>query len=243
MSKKKMQNRLDSLFADLEEEPTHTASNTLPASHEQSIPGWTWQCDEGGYFTACSSEVQDYLGVPPDEMIGQSLTGFLLEAQSSQEIQALITNEDTHYPVDILLRYQLPENDNLLEVSMHIFEKSGVDQENARLRGFTQVLDHFTEENSTQPSFHPLTKNTKPSGEIPARPIPAPTWPQNGPLQEQKIGYLAQDHKVIPAEEILPRPVKRVCKKSARSSVTVFNQKMRVCWHSQLSSNLKIQIY
>ncbi len=203
MSKKKMQNRLDSLFADLEEEPTHTASNTLPASHEQSIPGWTWQCDEGGYFTACSSEVQDYLGVPPDEMIGQSLTGFLLEAQSSQEIQALITNEDTHYPVDILLRYQLPENDNLLEVSMHIFEESGVDQENARLRGFTQVLDHFTEENSTQPSFHPLTKNTKPSGEIPARPIPAPTWPQNGPLQEQKIGYLAQDHKVIPAEEIL----------------------------------------
>ena len=60
MSKKKLKNQLENLFLDLEQD-----ASLLPTSGDQSMPGWTWECDGQGQYTACSPEVENVLGFRP----------------------------------------------------------------------------------------------------------------------------------------------------------------------------------
>jgi GAF domain-containing protein/DNA-binding response OmpR family regulator/two-component sensor histidine kinase len=203
MSKKKLQNRLDSLFADLEEDTAYLPSNTMLPGLDQSLPGWTWQCDERGCFTACSPEVSDYLGVQPDEMIGQTIAGFLLENESSQVLKTALENEDDQFPVEVSLKYRLPATGELLDVSVHIFQAQTAGAQKQGWHGFTQIVNPPAAENIPEPPSDTPAVPPKPSGGIPTRPIPAPSWPRNGSGKAQNIGFLAQDHGILPAKNIL----------------------------------------
>jgi signal transduction histidine kinase/putative methionine-R-sulfoxide reductase with GAF domain/ActR/RegA family two-component response regulator len=46
------------------------------------VPGWTWETDARGYYTACSSEIANLLGFEPAALIGQPLTHIALPADS-----------------------------------------------------------------------------------------------------------------------------------------------------------------
>ncbi len=103
MSKKKIyQNRLDNLFTDLENQSVPTPTR------EETIPGWTWECDPQGIFTDCSPEVEQVLGQNPNQFIGKSLHSYLLDAQSESALKNVFKNVD--FPQEVLLRYQ--SNDN-----------------------------------------------------------------------------------------------------------------------------------
>ncbi len=86
MSRKKIakqslaRNRLENLFVDLEQD-----ASLMPASGEASLPGWTWECDALGNYTACGLEVENVLGWKPDEILGQSLAGRPLQAAGARE--------------------------------------------------------------------------------------------------------------------------------------------------------------
>jgi PAS domain-containing protein len=66
MSTAKLRSRLESLFADLENEGL-----TAPEQSSTRARGWTWECDAEGIYTACSAEVGEILGYPAEDFLGK----------------------------------------------------------------------------------------------------------------------------------------------------------------------------
>ncbi len=77
--------RLETLFAGLEEDAA-----LLPSPGQAALPGWTWECDPQGRYTACSPEVESFLGWKPQELLGQPLASWSLEAASASLVQAAL---------------------------------------------------------------------------------------------------------------------------------------------------------
>jgi GAF domain-containing protein/CheY-like chemotaxis protein len=179
MSKQKnLQNRLDDLFADLE-------SQSIPIStREDTIPGWTWECDPQGFFTKCSPEVKQVLGLVSDQFIGQSLYSYLLDAQSETALKNVFRNVD--FPQDVLLRYQ-SANNQLVTVRTHIFPIESIDITLRGWRGYNQVI-------STETKFP-----TSPLTQTPAR-IPEVTPIQGiSEIGLQEKGIAIEGNQIIPA--------------------------------------------
>ncbi len=132
MSKHKtIQNRIDNLFTDLENQ-----SISAPTK-EETIPGWTWECDPQCIYTNCSPEVEQVLGQNPKQIIGQSLHSYLLDAQSESALKNVFKNVD--FPQEVLLRYK--SNDNqIITVKAHIFPIESIDDTLRGWRGFNQVI-------------------------------------------------------------------------------------------------------
>jgi GAF domain-containing protein len=132
MSKEKnLQNRLDDLFADLENQAITTTTQA------DTIPGWTWECDPQGIYTDCSPEVEQVLGLNPQRFVGQSLFTFRLDAQSETALKNIFTHVD--FPREVELRYQ---SNNALNVNVraHIFPIESIDDTLRGWRGYNQVI-------------------------------------------------------------------------------------------------------
>ena len=87
MSDKLLQNRLDSLFADLDE------LSELPApTGAEDVSGWTFSCDADGQYIECSDEVSEVLGIPPDDMLGKPLARYALTADSADQLESTLKN-------------------------------------------------------------------------------------------------------------------------------------------------------
>ncbi|RPI34306.1 MAG: GAF domain-containing protein [Chloroflexota bacterium] len=136
MSKKKLRNRLESLFADLEQD-----ASILPSPGDKQISGWTWECDFNGRYTACGPEVEEILGISSQDFLGQALSSFALHPNSAIALEAAIAAGV--YPVDVVLRYQNQKasGEAFVAVSLHIFEPPVDNGDFRGLHGFAQVIE------------------------------------------------------------------------------------------------------
>jgi len=75
--------KLDDLFQDIELDPNPPKVVEKPVS-------WTWECDNQGYYTKCSPEVKEILGIHPNEFIGKPMSSYLLTSQSSRKLEVLL---------------------------------------------------------------------------------------------------------------------------------------------------------
>jgi len=136
MPKKKLFNRLDNLFADLEQDATF-----LPTSGDKSLPGWTWECDEQGLYIACGPEVETILGIFPQNFIGQPLDHFAMQPESADLFKSCIAKDE--FPLTVDLDFQASDGE-LIHTKMHIFtsprEQFAEDTTPAGFRGFVQVI-------------------------------------------------------------------------------------------------------
>jgi PAS domain S-box-containing protein len=172
MSKKQLQSRLESLFSDLEQEHV-----PLYDSHADNLPGWAWACDSQGRFTDCSPAIHNYLGLQPDELIGNSLTDFHLTHRSSLALKnAIQKGED--YPIEISLEYLAGPKNQSLPVTMHIFPAPAQNGNLPGWHGFTQVLAETEDKPSWVEPPSPASKEQTETPESSLELIPAPEWPK-----------------------------------------------------------------
>jgi PAS domain-containing protein len=75
--------KLDEFFDEFELDPSPPTPVEKPTS-------WTWECDNQGYYTACSPEVKEILGTDSFEFIGKPLSSFLLTPQSCRKLEVLL---------------------------------------------------------------------------------------------------------------------------------------------------------
>jgi PAS domain S-box-containing protein len=130
MSKKEINNRLESLFSDLVPKPP--SRQGIP---DQSLPGWTWECDDQGNYVSCSPEVESVLGLRPDDFIGQAFMSFRLAPESAEALQS--TLDAGRYPLELNVHYQTRDGERV-PVSLHVFKAST--SAGLRWRGFAQAL-------------------------------------------------------------------------------------------------------
>jgi hypothetical protein len=75
--------KLDDLFDDMQLEPTPPIPAVRPIS-------WSWECDHQGFYTKCSPEVWDILGIKPDNFLGKPMSSYMLTPQSSRKLEVLL---------------------------------------------------------------------------------------------------------------------------------------------------------
>jgi len=167
MSKKRFKElrsqRLNSLFADLEQETGDFTSPTLP-----DASGWVWECDSNWNYLSCSPEVEELLGIPPDRFIGQPVTSFALAPESRSVLEAALGSDENPLAVQAIFETL---SGGLLTVSFHILRSGAQAKHNGNspgCHGFTQVIE-------SESSAHPPTE---PEFNPPKEAIPAPGWPK-----------------------------------------------------------------
>lgn len=99
MSRQKLSNRLDHLFADLGQETARlgaeapvsqpVSSKPAPAS-KTSAERWAWECDAQGYYQRVDKQVEPILGWAPADFSGQPLATFALAPAAQDELQRVL---------------------------------------------------------------------------------------------------------------------------------------------------------
>jgi signal transduction histidine kinase/CheY-like chemotaxis protein len=226
MSKKQLDNRIQSLFEDLSREVP-----LEPSGPDKTPAGWAWECDSQGYYINCGSEVASILGLSADEFSGKSLTSFALETDSKLALQkALLVGK---YPITIDLKYHT-SNRHSVAVSTEIYPIPWNDRKNdldpiqipgdsiLGWRGITRVNTRSEPQQTDEPTEQAQTTQVEPPGPAPVNqpagsappvesqnpspsllgpPIAAPSWPTYKPASS--TGYRAEERKVHPASSSL----------------------------------------
>jgi GAF domain-containing protein len=208
MSKRQLNNRIKSLFAEL------GAETQVDEPRQDSLPtGWTWESDAGGNYIAVSAEITRCLGYQPERFIGKTLFEGLTPETAPTLAQAL---ESEHFPVDLQLNYKtlsgasLPTNVQLYPVPWQpeeIFHREAI-------QGWRAVV--HPADPSAQ-AITPPSKRSKPTRTAQAgkarqtqgeKAAPgAATSPQTpvAPLawMGAPMGYQAENHHLQPTQEVL----------------------------------------
>ena len=132
MSKQKQfNNRLNDLFADMGEDES-------PISDDSHVlPGWTWQCDAVGYYTACGQEVEEILGFEASSFIGKLITQYQLTSESSNNLMAAI-GEGENNSLEITLQFK-SRSGKLIPIRSKIYRQDTNGGEIAGWSGFSQM--------------------------------------------------------------------------------------------------------
>lgn len=101
MPKKTPNNRLKTLFTSLDAErdlrahPQPASASQPPAQSEPAKTqggGWSWECDQFGFYTFCSEEVANILGIAPEKFSEQSIYEFAIAPESGKALRKAIKN-------------------------------------------------------------------------------------------------------------------------------------------------------
>ncbi len=160
MSKKQLRNRLESLFAELEQ--VDLAPSEAPAA---SLAGWTWSCDANGLYTSVSVEAGAAVGIQPADFVGQPLQSFALPEASAAALRSLL--DAGRFPAEIELHFLAP-GEQEIPVRMSVFSAAGEGDEAYGLRGINQVL------------AGPLPPARKPRASSSSKPAPEAPHPPAG---------------------------------------------------------------
>jgi len=196
MSKKRIDNRIQSLFEDLQNDAPQT-----PVNPDWNPVGWAWECDALGQFTSCSPEIASVLGYDADVICGKPMTSFALEAGSAKALANAI--QIGVYPITIDLQYHTT-NQHDIKVSAEIYpipwsypatltepiwinpdEISGWrgfsrQQTEVRVQGVGEELEQITHnepDSDGQPQADVSVPEDPEPIHRPESPIAAPSWP------------------------------------------------------------------
>lgn len=134
MSKKLPPNRLNQLFADLEQ---NSSLSPLASNTHSAKPGWTWETDLQGCFTSCSADVSDGLGFSADTWLGKSLFTFQMSPSTQNELRLSI--EKGQFPIESTGEF-FHTSGKTIPVRMNIYVRRDAQGRPAGWRGFNQVL-------------------------------------------------------------------------------------------------------
>jgi signal transduction histidine kinase/CheY-like chemotaxis protein len=194
MSRKRLQNRLDRLFADLEQDTSvatapEASANYAAESSGSPLPGWTWECDDQGRYTFCSSEIKTYLGLESDSLLGQNFADYLLDIHSVEALRDAL--ESRLFPLDVDLIYRIPPENRLVPVKMHVFAPPSNNGHQSGFHGFTQIVTHLEVH-----APYPETKTRVPLAAI------TPGIPDPTPEKQYKHRSTSKPTSVQPKDEL-----------------------------------------
>jgi len=155
---KKLNKRLSDLFADLEGEITQ------PPDEEKELSGWTWEIDSQGLYSHCSPEVEEILGVKPEDFLGERLTTFKLAAGSQGRLTASLESKQ---PKSELTLQFLTADEFFISARMYIIYIPADDGVEEHWRGFAQIIqDETTPESASPPplSLSSISSLSMPEG-------------------------------------------------------------------------------
>ncbi len=132
MFKKKLNNRLETLFANLDQ----TDQSANPTA-DVGPKGWTWECDSHGCYTTCSQETAGLLGISPDEFRGQPLADFALDPQSREPLKAALDSQQL--PRDLKVNFKA-HNGSLIPVQITLLRRLSDNGRPGGLTGFCELL-------------------------------------------------------------------------------------------------------
>jgi signal transduction histidine kinase/DNA-binding response OmpR family regulator len=147
MPKKTPNNRLRSLFNSLEDHrlaplPQDSLSVEIgalvPPDYRSFPPGWTWECDRYCFYTYCSPEVEEILGISPDSFSEQSLYGFALDPASGQILRSIIKNR--LFPIETDALFNNIKTGAWLSVRMTIYAHTNDTGEITGYHGFNLLM-------------------------------------------------------------------------------------------------------
>ncbi len=122
--------KLDDLFDEIIMDPTPTKPVERPVR-------WTWECNDQGYYSGCSPEVKEILGIEPTEFIGKPLSSYQLTPQSSRKLEVLLATLVDEDQINVQFRnnsgYSIP-------IQMKIYLSQSEDTKGWILHGINQVL-------------------------------------------------------------------------------------------------------
>ncbi|MBC8504737.1 MAG: GAF domain-containing protein [Anaerolineales bacterium] len=145
---KKLNKRLNDLFADLE-------NDDFPlAEAEETLPGWTWEINPRGNYTKCSPEVTSLLGVSADDFVGKPLTTFRLAHESQSEVSASLEAKRPRNEITVQF---LDADENFINVRMYLFYAPEEDGSEESWRGFTQLIQS---DGKTEPTSVPVSSSS-----------------------------------------------------------------------------------
>lgn len=156
MSKKQLNNRLESLFVNLQdhEEP-------LAAFAAEALPNWQWVCDVEGRYISISNGVKDCLGLNPDFFLEQSLMTCALDPSSTDQVQNAIMQGV--FPIEVEVYYQSAEG-AFIPIRLSISQNLDHDNQPSGYHGYAQMLDKqsITSTFATYTPSSSSTPGTKP---------------------------------------------------------------------------------
>jgi signal transduction histidine kinase/DNA-binding response OmpR family regulator len=167
MSKKQLQNRLDKLFAGLENQEA-----PRPTEKAESLPSWSWECDTNGIYKVCTPEVKECLGINPESFVGQSIYSFAVAPQYAEVLKSSFNEIQTPTTVDVYLN---SAEGSYIPVKIHISPQQNLDGTISGFQGHFEVLKDF---------FIPVSENVP---EAPAFLQPEPVI-QPVEVSRQQIG-------------------------------------------------------
>lgn len=149
MSKKKNNNRLESLFANLNNQD----SGDLPELKATEASSWSWETDANGIYTQCSPEVTEILGIKVKDFLSFPL----LSCHIAKEDRPLLLSkiQQDEFPFELNLHMEAA-NGKIVLTRFHVFKINNELQKGSVFRGFTQLL-----ENETDQGFQVETNSTE----------------------------------------------------------------------------------
>ena len=101
--------------------------------------GWEWETDRHGFYTTCSPEVAELLGVQPAALIGQPLTFVALPADGSarRELNTALNSQRPILDVRLLAQHGDGRPVSVVLNALPKFDEAG---EFAGYRGVAQVM-------------------------------------------------------------------------------------------------------
>ncbi|MCC6191993.1 MAG: GAF domain-containing protein [Anaerolineales bacterium] len=121
--------------------PPQGAADQTPLSADPLgvTPGWSWEIDALGAYTACSPEIVALLGIAPDSLIGQPLTQMAAPADSSARHELTNAISGRRPILDVRLTARHRDGRDLLLVLNALPKYDNADQF-AGYRGIAQLL-------------------------------------------------------------------------------------------------------
>jgi len=101
------------------------------------LPGWVWECDSEGNYTACGPEIFEILGIKAKSFIGKSVSSFLLSSPSKQKLSTLFDARPENG--EIAIRF-INHNGEFVPVQMNFLQKQDLSGKMVGWRGFSQVI-------------------------------------------------------------------------------------------------------
>jgi signal transduction histidine kinase/CheY-like chemotaxis protein len=143
--------------------PATVAAPGAPIDPHGVVPGWTWETDAQGRYTACSSEVTALLGLEPASLIGQPLTHIALPADSAGRRELASVLRAQRPLLDLRLEARAPDGADRVVIlnGMPLFDEAD------QFYGYRGVAHVVLETNELSAMARPATRPA-------ARPTPQP---------------------------------------------------------------------
>ena len=133
MSKKQINNRLDSLFAGFEEkEPSR------PIEAVEGFKSWSWSVNPEGKYIECSPEVVDCLGYPSSSFLNRSLFTYAVSPDCSGILRSAL-NENS-FPTETEVKF-ITKSRELVTVRSTIFASVDEDGRRSGWHGINLEID------------------------------------------------------------------------------------------------------